>query len=247
MVASPSTTFASKRIEAPCGPRIAGFLGSGMLDWPGRVTATVFVAGCPLRCPYCHNPELISEARITGSLDTVLEHLRVRRQWLDGVVITGGEPTLDPALPQLIDQIRAQGLPVKLDTNGTNPDLLKTLLAQKVVDFVALDVKTSPERYDRVTGMPGVWPLVERSIAAIIASGVDHEFRTTCYPLAVDRGDLVRLASRLKGGKRLVLQQFRAHRTLDAAAVSVKPYSPESLQRAAEACRTHVPTTVRGI
>jgi pyruvate formate lyase activating enzyme len=218
-----------------------------MLDWPGRVTTTVFLAGCPLRCPYCHNPELISESRATGSLDAVLEHIRLRRQWLDGVVITGGEPTADPALPQLIALFREQGLPVKLDTNGTNPELLKSLIAEKALDFVALDVKTSPERYDHVVGIPGVWPAVERSIASIISSGIDHEFRTTCYPLAVDRGDLVRLASRLKGGKRLVLQQFRAHRTLDAAAVSVRPYEPELLQRAAEACRTHLPTTVRGV
>ncbi len=238
---------AGEATTAPVGlPLLAGVQRAGMLDWPGRVAATAFLAGCPLRCPYCHNPELIGTCRRPEPSEALLAHVRERRNWLDGVVITGGEATADPAIGDLLAALKAEGMPIKLDTNGTAPDVLQRLLADGLVDFVALDVKATPQRYDRATGTPGVWPLVERSIRVILDSGVDHEFRTTCYPLAVGPDDPVRIASLLRGGRRYVLQQFRASRTLDPAAVSVRPHASETLCRAAERCSTHLPTIVRG-
>lgn len=242
----PTTTFAQRAACTGGLPRLAGLQRAGMLDWPGKVTATVFLGGCPLRCPYCHNPELIGTPRHTEDSSGLIAHVRDRRAWLDGIVITGGEPTAEPLLPELLRTLKREGMPIKLDTNGTNPELLEELLGDQLVDYIALDVKATPERYERATGVREVWPLVERSIAAVIRSGVDHEFRTTCYPLAVGPDDPVRIASLLDGGRRYVLQQFRAHRTLDPAAISVRPHESATLCRAAERCSAFLPTAVRG-
>lgn len=247
MTAAPTPTVFSR----PCAPTapnvgIAAFQRAGMLDWPGRLAATVFMAGCTLRCPYCHNPELVASARHSQPLDDLIEHIRSRRGWLDGVVITGGEPTASHGLFEILAMLRSEGVPVKLDTNGTDPDVLTSILARDLVDFVALDVKATPERYERATGSSTAWPRVERSITAIMDSKVAHEFRTTCYPLAVGPNDLVHIASRLAGGDRYVLQQFRPHRTLDAAAVSVRPHAASTLCTAAERCSAFLPTSVRG-
>jgi len=137
-------------------------------------------------------------------------------------------------------------MPVKLDTNGSAPEALGEVLAEGLVDFVALDVKATPERYVRATGTPSTWGAVDESITLVLESGVDHEFRTTCYPPAVGPDDLVHIAARLAGGKRYVLQQFRPVRTLDPAAASVRPHSAETLSNAALRCSMFVPTVVRG-
>lgn len=246
MTASPATTFAAPPAHRAECSRIAGFLGSGMLDWPGKVTATVFLGGCPLRCPYCHNPGLLGEVKRPIEVSAVLEHVRAKRGWLDGVVITGGEPTADPGLPALIRELKAEGLGIKLDTNGTAPLVLERLLAEGCVDFVALDVKAAPERYDAATGRTGVWTQVRNTISLIMESGVDHEFRTTCYPLAVDLSDLPRIAALLSGGRRYAVQQFRPQGTLDPAATTVRPHEPAALRRTAERCSVYLPTVVRG-
>jgi len=217
-----------------------------MLDWPGRLSTTVFLAGCNLRCPFCHNPDLVVGSPRGETVDDLLAHVRERRTWLDGVVVTGGEPCIDPHLPQLLSAVRAEGMPVKLDTNGTAPEVLRSLISDGLVDFVALDIKAGPERYQRATGIPDMWPAVEKSIALLLESGIDHEFRTTCYPPAAGPDDLVHIAARLAGGRRYVLQQFRAVRTLDPAAVSVRPHSAETLNTAALRCSTFLPTVVRG-
>lgn len=227
--------------------RIAGFQRAGMLDWPGRVTATVFLAGCGLACPYCHNPELVHTPRQTEDPSALLAHVRNRRAWLDGVVVTGGEPCMRYAeLMALLRALKAEDMPIKLDTNGTHPDVLVAVLEAGLVDFVALDVKATPERYALATGRHDVWEAVSRSISTVIDSGVDHEFRTTCYPLAVGPGDPERIARELHGGRRYVLQQFRSMRTLDPGAVSVRPHAAETLNAAALRCSAHLPTVVRG-
>jgi pyruvate formate lyase activating enzyme len=241
----PLTTFAAP--SETCTPRIAGMLGSGMLDWPGRLAATVFLGGCNFRCPYCHNPELTSAPRHPVSLDRVLSHVREKRSWLDGVVISGGEPTQDPALMPFLGLLRSEGIPVKLDTNGSSPETLALLLNAGLVDFVALDVKAAPERYDLATRVPGMWAVVRRSIRLVVESGVDHEFRTTCYPSAVATADLPGIASHLAGGQRYVIQQFRPQRTLDLGASTVRPHTPDSLRKAALCCAVHIPTVVRGV
>lgn len=242
-----STTF-SRRAAVSSGtlPVLAGIQRAGMLDWPGRVTATAFLGGCNLRCPFCHNPELIGTPRRTEDADALLTLVRDRRAWLDGVCITGGEPCAHGGIVDLVRALKREGMPVKLDTNGTRPDVLSELLDEGLLDFVAVDVKATPDRYVRATGVADMWPAVDRSISLVLDSGVDHEFRTTCYPLAVGPDDPVRIAARLDGGRRYVLQQFRPQRCFDPAALSVRPHTAETLCRTAERCGSFLPTIVRG-
>lgn len=233
--------------ESPSAPRLVGMIPSGMLDWPGRIAATVFVAGCTMRCPYCHNPEIVTGRASHGlRFEDVVHHLAEKRGWIDGIVVTGGEPTADAALIPMLEELKAISVPVKLDTNGSLPDVVEEILGRNLVEFVALDIKAAPHRYDQVTGLSGSWNRVERSLHAILGSGVEHELRTTCYPLAVTLADLDSVATAVVGGRRLVLQQFRQARTLDPAASSVRPYAPEALRSAAVRCSTRIPTVVRG-
>lgn len=216
-------------------------------DWPARRTASVVFGGCNLACPYCFDPEHVSARGDCATVGSVIERIAARGSALDGVVLTGGEPTASSALMPLLGELATLGVPVKLDTNGTAPEALEAALAGGLVSFVALDLKTTPERYDRLAGACNVWPSVERSIAAVLSSGVDHEFRTTCYPFGLSLSELPSLAARLAGGKRYVLQQFVARRTLDPGASSAAPWTTEELRRAALRCAVHIPTLVRGV
>jgi pyruvate formate lyase activating enzyme len=165
-----------------------------MLDWPGRVSATLFLSGCSLRCPYCRTASLRTPTDEPMDWDRIVDHIDERRSWLDGVVVTGGEPTEDPDLPSLLAALAEVGVPVKLDTNGTRPEVIRHLLAEQLVAFVALDVKTVPSRYTEVAARRGTASLVAESVETIIRSGVEHEFRTTVYPGSVDLADLPRIA-----------------------------------------------------
>ena len=214
--------------------------------WPGRRSAT-HLHGCDLACAYCCTPELVRHRAPFVSADDLTAALQRKAHSLQGIVIGGGEPTSTSALRPLLEKLRALNLPVKLDTNGSSPELLRALIADELVSFVALDVKTLPRDYDRVTGGSRVWERVERSISAVIDGGVDHEFRTTCYPFAIRGTDLPELAAHLVGGKRLVLQQFRPRHTLDPAAATATPFSADELRRAALRCTVYLPTVVRGV
>ena len=227
-------------------PAIAATISQSRPDWPGRVSATVLVGGCDLRCPYCYALEQVNCSRADTTVGRIVEQVAARATTLDGVVVSGGEPTASPALYPLLEALATTGLPVKLDTNGNSPEALAELLADRLVSFVSLDVKTTPDRYDRFTGATGVWKRVERTIALLIESGVDHEFKTTCYPFAVSAADLPSIAARLTGGRRYTLQRFSARRTLDPAAATVSPIHTDELYRAAIRCSVHLPTVVRG-
>ena len=152
-----------------------------LLDWPGKVACTVFLGGCDFRCPFCHNSELLSGPMpILMDQEGLLEFLRKRQGLLDGVCVTGGEPLLRPGLPGLLDGIKNLGFPVKLDTNGNHPDRLVRLWEQGLVDYVAMDVKNSPERYPETVGVPGLdLTPVRDSVAWLLEGHVEYEFRTT--------------------------------------------------------------------
>lgn len=219
-----------------------------MIDWPGRLSATVFLSGCPLACPFCHNSQLIAPGeRRAEDLDALLGHLRDRRGWIDGVVVSGGEPTADPALSEFLGLLKGEGVRVRLDTNGTAPELLSALIADTLVDCVALDVKAVPERYPEATGGHDVWDSVAACIETLVSSGIDHEFRTTICPGVTEPADLPSIASRLSGGRAYVIQQFRPERTLDLELASATPPAPSTLRDAAEKCSAFLPTTVRGV
>lgn len=228
-------------------PVVAGCTGVTTTAWPGRKAFAIELRGCNLSCPYCFCPELLGSRRSEISLTRVIEQIERDRERIDGVVITGGEPTIDSNLTSIARHLASLRVPVKLDTNGTHPGVLEALLEERLVDFVALDVKTTPERYDAVTRSTGMWERVRRSIALLVASNVDHEFRTTCYPSALQSADLPRIARELEGGRRYAIQQFRPQRTLDPGASTVRPFEADVLRKAALCCAVHIPTVVRGV
>lgn len=171
------------------GIRIGGVVKQSLVDWDGLLAAVVFTKGCNFRCGYCHNPALVVPSLMDGRPDLevgeVLDYLSGRRGWLDGVVVTGGEPTLHAGLPAFIGRVKALGYRVKLDTNGTNPVMLDRLLTSGVVDFVAMDVKHLPdaEHYGAVTPLSqAMMDNVLRSIGILRRSGVEYELRTTLLP-----------------------------------------------------------------
>ena len=166
--------------------QIIGLQKLTLLDFPGRLACTVFLGGCNLRCPFCHNASLVlPRGDVSGmTADELLAFLQKRRGRLQGVCVTGGEPTLCPDLPDLLRQIHLLGFEVKLDTNGTNPGMLRALLNEGLVDYVAMDIKNSPARYTETCGGAEVLTQVKESAALLMESGVDYEFRTTlAHPL----------------------------------------------------------------
>ena len=218
---------------------IKGFLETSFLDWPGRLAAVVFLGGCNFRCPFCHNAELVLEPHRVPSipLDTVLERLRALRGWVDGIVVSGGEPTLSPRLPELLGRIRAQGFDVKLDTNGSLPDVLAKLLGRGLVQAVDMDLKAplEPALYAALAGVPVRLELIRASVDLIRLSGLPHRFRTTYVPGLLDAAAIGRLRAAAPAGSPHVLQGFNPKRVLDPALRCVAAPPPEELLTLASA------------
>ena len=197
--------------------RFGGLQRLTLSDFPGRVAAVAFAAGCNFRCAYCHNPALVNGAGIPSNSTArdVLDLLDRRRGMLDGLVISGGEPTLQRALIPFSRQVKQRGVAIKLDTNGSRPELLRQLLDEELVDYVAMDIKAPLERYDHVAGARKVARAVGQSIELLMCSAVDHEFRTTVVKPLLDGDDVVAIGCLLYGSARYVLQPYRSECTLD--------------------------------
>ena len=214
---------------------IKGFLETSFVDWPGKIASVLFLPHCNFRCPYCHNYELVTDPGQfpTVPFDNILETLRYYRGWIDGVCITGGEPTLLPSLPELITRIRQERMLVKLDTNGSHPRVLKSLINAHLVDYVAMDVKAPLDRasYERCSGATVDLADIVESVNLLKASRLPYEFRITVAPAFLGEEDLIRLAHQLKGARKLTLQHFSPVHTLDPCCRTIAPY-PENLIRA---------------
>lgn len=229
---------------------VAGFIRTSLVDYPGYVCSTVFLSGCNFRCPYCHNRDLV-----TGSsqlqrvpLDQVLNFLENRITLLDGVCITGGEPTLTADLPILIRAIKDLGLRVKLDTNGTNPDMLEKLLADSLVDYVAMDIKAPPRKYGKITKATVRLADIQAAIDLLREATIEYEFRTTVVPKLLMEEDLLAIGRWLEGAFTYVIQQFRPRNTLDPNYESLGPYPPDWLETMAGKLRPYFKSVrVRGI
>jgi pyruvate formate lyase activating enzyme len=182
-----------------------------LIDYPGHIAATVFTVGCNFRCPFCHNPELISnfEFRISNDLeDEFFEHLKNRQGKIEGVCITGGEPTIQLDIIEFIRKIKDLGFKVKLDTNGSRPDVLRKLFSERLLDFVAMDIKNSLDKYNATTNSKVDTERIRLSVDLIRHSGVDYEFRTTVVPGLHEEEDFEKIGEWLKGSKKYVLQAF---------------------------------------
>ncbi len=202
---------------------IGGIVKFSTVDYPGYVVASIFTIGCNMRCGYCHNPELVLPEQFADTIpeEEILEFLASRVGKLDGVAISGGEPTMQADLPQFITRIKAMGFRVKLDTNGTNPGMLRQLIADKLIDFVAMDIKGPLEKYQQIAARPVDLAAIKECVHLI--KTIPHEFRTTIVAGQLAVGDFEQIGQLVKGAQRYALQNFVAGRTVSpqfAGAVS---------------------------
>lgn len=192
---------------------IVGLQKLTLLDFPGRVACTLFTRGCNFRCPFCHNASLVvrAEEQKPYSNAEILAFLKKRQGILDGVCITGGEPTLMRDLPEFIAEIKALGYAVKLDTNGTRPYVLDRLISEGLVDYVAMDIKNSPQKYALTVGLPENYDLtpIMESKEILMKGRVDFEFRTTVAKPFHSEEDFIKIGEWLKGDEKYFLQQFK--------------------------------------
>lgn len=211
---------------------IGGFQKVTLIDYPGKIAATVFTVGCNFLCPYCHNSELVDGKKSKNQPRTdqveILKFLTTRQGLLEGVCITGGEPTLQNDLPDFIKKIKDLGFLVKLDTNGSNPQMLANLLEAKLIDFVAMDIKAPLEKYKKVVGEKINLEDIQRSVE-LVRQAPDYEFRTTVLPVLHTRKDILSIGRWLQGSKKYYLQQFKPNKTLDAAFEKEKPFEWEKI------------------
>jgi len=245
---------------------IAGLERTSLIEYPGELSAVVFLQGCNFRCPYCHNPWLVrgemgtepfspecSGANVvhggkrapspfhptvpTGELARLLDR---RRRVLDAVTVTGGEPTVYPQLPEFLAWIRSFGYRVKLDTNGTRPTLLRQVIDDGLVDYVAMDIKSSAARYAEAAGCPVDMEAVEESMGLVMQSGVGYEFRSTILPRLHSLATVDAMAQLIRGAERYYLQTFRPLETLDPAYRHEPPFTPDQMLMLAAIAAQHV-------
>ena len=223
-----------------------------LLDYPGHIAATIFTPGCDLRCPFCHNSELVlGDQPFEYYPEEVLGFLKTRVGKLDGIAITGGEPLMQQDIAGFIGDVRAMGLKVKLDTNGTYPERLESLLEEGLVDYVAMDIKNCPEKWAKTAGLSGegadvLFEKTLRSMNIIKGSGIDYEFRTTIVKGLHELSDMDSLGQMVSGAKRYFLQNFT-----DSGAIlegSWEAHDKETLLAMLEVIKKYVPDAqLRGV
>ncbi len=229
--------------------KICGFQKMTMLDFPGKVACTVFTGGCNLRCPFCHNALLVTDIDNdnTFSEDEILSYLYKRKGIIDGVCITGGEPLLQKDIAEFLKKVKATGMPVKLDTNGCYPEKLKELVAEGLVDYVAMDIKNSKRKYPVTVDIPDFdISKVEESVSFLLSDAVDYEFRTTVVKEYHTAQDIVSIAEWIKGAKRYFLQGFVDSGNLIGSGMSA--LRPQEMVAFCTKAQEIVPNTVlRGV
>ncbi len=231
--------------------RISGIQKLTLLDYPGKVACTMFTSGCNFRCPFCHNAALVLPERIEESFLTeeeIMGFLKKRFGVLDGVAVTGGEPLLHADMPQLLEKIKSIGYKVKLDTNGSNPKLLREIIEAGLVDMVAMDIKNAPEAYGKTIGIENYdISKVEESKNLLLGGVVDYEFRTTVVKGLHTKESLVSAAKWIEGAKEYYLQQFKDSGDL-ILPEGLGAYDKEEMNVLCDAVRQYVPSAqVRGV
>ena len=213
---------------------IGGFQKTSLLDYPGKIACIVFTQMCNFRCGYCHNPELNDIKKVNEEVidvNTFFEFLEKRKGKLDGVVITGGEPTLQKGIYQFIFEIKNMGFCVKLDSNGSNPEILKNLIDDKLVDYVAMDIKAPMCKYHDVIKTKIPLDNIYQSIQILLENKVDYEFRTTVVKEQLTFEDFEKIGGMIKGAKKYYLQKFVPSKTLDETFMNYSTYTDEEFQK----------------
>lgn len=200
---------------------IGGYQKLTLIDYPGKVATVVFTVGCNFRCPFCHNPDIVAPEKELARQFKPIEKefftfLGKRKGKLDGVCVTGGEPTIYPDLPDFLRKIKSMGFLVKLDSNGTNPNMLQRIFDEKLSDFIAMDIKNRPEKYAETAGLESIdIKKVKESVKLIMKSGISYEFRTTVVPGLHEESDFDEIAKWIVGAPVYYLQPFRDENILD--------------------------------
>lgn len=220
---------------------IGGFQKSSLIDYPEKISAIIFTQGCNFRCPYCHNPELILTTA-NSSLDesAILNFLASRQGKLDGVVITGGEPTLHKSLPEFIKQIKDLGFLIKLDTNGSNPEMLQELLDENLIDYVAMDIKAPIEKYSTIAGDKVSTENILKSFEILKQSEIEHEYRTTVVKSILKPTDFEQIGKMIEGAGKYYLQRFVPTKTLNESFLNQETYSDEEFAPIIETLKKYV-------
>lgn len=229
---------------------LKGFQGISLIDYPGKISTVIFIGGCNFSCPFCHNKDLVlsPEKLDTLEFNYVIEALNERRNFIDAVVVTGGEPTIAQGIITFLEAVKDIGLLIKLDTNGYKTDVLTELLSRRLVDYVAMDVKTSFDKYEEAAGVKVETKRIGESISLILGSKIDYEFRTTVVPVIVEKEDIKKIGKKVTGAKRYALQQFVNKNTLDGSFSRKKPYEVRVLKDWAKLLEDYVEEVlIRGI
>jgi len=214
--------------------QIGGIEKSTLIDYPGKVACTIFTMGCNFRCPFCYSSELVLPEKMAEqpkiAEKAFFDFLKERQGLLEGVVICGGEPTTHKDLPDFIKRIKDLGFLVKFDTNGSNPEMLRELMQDGLVDYVAMDIKAPlGAKYDLATGVKVDLDKIKESIEIIKGSGVDYEFRSTIVPSIHSKEDVIQMAKDISPAKKYYLQNFRGEKTIDPRFEEIKPYAKDFL------------------
>ncbi|MFH1890678.1 MAG: anaerobic ribonucleoside-triphosphate reductase activating protein [Candidatus Kuenenbacteria bacterium] len=222
---------------------IGGLQKTSLIDYPDKLAAIIFTAGCNFRCGFCYNPELVTQIDKKSFIPEkyILNFLEKRKKVLDGAVITGGEPTMHKDLPEFICKIKKMGYFVKLDTNGTNPKMLEKLINNKLINYIAMDIKGPLGKYRGIAKAKVNTKNIKESIKLIMKSELNYEFRSTILPALHKKQDLERMAKLIKGAEKYYLQKFRLEKKLnDLTFVKYKSYTDKEMKQLTEICKEHV-------
>lgn len=223
---------------------IAGYIKNSFVDYPGKIACSIFTVGCNMRCWYCHNSHLFEKAKIKITEEEIFDFLKQRVGQLDGVVVSGGEPTLQPDLLNFLAKVKALGYAVKLDTNGTNFEVLLQAIKQNLVDYVAMDIKAPLQKYSQITGVKNDMESINESIDLLLENRVDYEFRTTFSPdLTLE--DVEEICKRIKGAKTYSIQKYN---TVEYNKINMIPRLKDDHIKAGEIAKKYVQkVNIKGI
>ncbi len=229
---------------------IKGLQKLSLIEYPGKLSAIVFVGKCDFRCHFCYNIDLVKNYKKLPDIPEkkILNFLKKRKGLLDAVSITGGEPTIHKGLPTLMKKIKDLGFLVMIETNGSNPKMIKELVDNKLVDYIAMDIKAPIKKYDKITGVKVDKNKIQESVDIIRNSGINYEFRITVVPKYFNKTDALAIGKWLKGSTLLYLQQFRPEKILDKDLEKIKPYPPEKLKEFTKILKPYFDSVkIRGI
>lgn len=221
---------------------IGGIQKTSLIDYPEKISAIVFTQGCNFKCGYCHNPVLLKKSKDDSvSTESFFDFLKKRQGKIDGVVVTGGEPTLQIDLKLFIQKIKELGFLVKLDTNGSNPEIIEDLVQNKLIDYIAMDIKAPFYKYQEITNSKINIVKIKKSISLVMQSGIDYEFRTTILKSQLSFQDFEEIAKMIAGAKKYYLQKFEVKtEILDTSLVNEKTYTNEEFNNIIEKLRENI-------